>query len=116
MAREFAKAFYRSKEWKMVRENVLRRDRYLCVMCGCVGTQLEVHHKIHLSPSNIMNPNITLNENNLITLCRDCHFKVHEPDKVTGQKNKNMKLDCTERFMFDDNGYSIPEQNNQNTR
>lgn len=33
MARAFAKAFYNSKEWKVVREYVLKRDNYLCTKC-----------------------------------------------------------------------------------
>ena len=36
-----------------------------------------VHHKVHLSPDNIHNPEITLGWDNLELLCRDCHAKEH---------------------------------------
>ncbi len=84
MAREFAKPFYDSKEWKKVREYCLMRDRYMCVKCGNADNTLEVHHIIHLSPNNIGDVSITLNPENLITLCRDCHFAEHKADKKEG--------------------------------
>ena len=40
-----------------------------------------VHHKIHLTPKNINDPNITLNWDNLMLLCRDCHAEVHSRAK-----------------------------------
>ena len=42
-----------------------------CVRCGAIGEI--VHHKIHLSPENIDNPDISLSEDNLELLCRDCY-------------------------------------------
>lgn len=78
MAREFAKSFYNSKLWKQTRENILRRDSYLCVICGSAAE--EVHHKEHLTPENINNPAISINESNLISLCGDCHKRIHSAD------------------------------------
>lgn len=78
MAREFSKSFYKSKEWLMTRETVLKRDNYLCVKCGRPAE--EVHHIIHLTPKNINDVAITMNPDNLASLCRDCHFKTHEED------------------------------------
>lgn len=40
-----------------------------------------VHHKIHLTPDNINDPEITLNYDNLMLLCRDCHAAIHKPAK-----------------------------------
>lgn len=98
MAREFAKKFYKSKEWMNVRQGALMRDKYLCVKCGRPAE--EVHHIIHLSPANIYDPNITLNLENLQSLCTDCHFAEHKADrKVT---------DCSEEYEFDENGYIVP--------
>ena len=34
MAQRFSKPFYNSKEWKIVRAYILRRDQYLCTQCG----------------------------------------------------------------------------------
>lgn len=82
MAREFAKKFYHSKEWKRIRDIAFERDKGLCQKCliekGEHVPGEEVHHMIWLRPSNINDPNITLNLDNLITLCKDCHINLHK--------------------------------------
>lgn len=107
MAREFAKPFYRSKEWQRIRSYILKRDNYLCIRCGNADNTLEVHHKIHLTPGNIMNPSITLNPDNLCTLCKNCHFEIHKEDKLNGIKATQVKTDCGEGYMFDENGMLV---------
>ena len=107
MARDFAKAFYKSAEWQHMREYVLMRDQYRCRRCGQAG-QLEVHHIKHLTPDNINDALVTLNDKNLITLCRDCHFKEHELDRARGNHEQNAAKDCDEGFAFDANGYLVP--------
>lgn len=79
--REFAKAFYLSKEWRAARASIFRRDSGLCVKCGGVGEI--VHHKIHLTPQNINDPFIAFGEDNLELLCRDCHGVEHATDLPT---------------------------------
>ena len=81
---DWAKFFYKSKTWQHVRDNVMKRDRGLCQDClkkGLIVPAEEVHHIIPLQPENITDPSITLNENNLIALCRDCHRKRHGKEK-----------------------------------
>lgn len=97
MARPFAKSFYRSKEWEKVRQYVIRRDKYLCQKCGSPAE--EVHHKIHLSPENINDPEIALSPENLVSLCRDCHFREHS----------NKRTAVAEEYEFDENGFIIPK-------
>lgn len=80
MAREFSKSFYKSKAWKEVREYVFNRDYGICTKCGKPGE--EVHHTIHLTPENINNPAITLNDKLLVTLCYECHKKEHRQSNV----------------------------------
>lgn len=92
MAREFAKAFYNSKEWKAVRDYCIMRDHHACVYCG--EPVEEVHHKIWLTPFNINDWNISLNPDNLISLCHDCHMKEH----ATAMENL---------YTFDENGMLI---------
>lgn len=99
MARQFAQQFYKSKKWADKRAYILMRDRYKCVLCGS-AKDLEVHHKVHLSPDNIGDYDVALNESNLITLCRECHFAEHKQDRI----NANKKGDCDEEFYFDENG------------
>ena len=82
--REFAKEFYLSKEWRAAREYIFRRDSGLCVKCGGVGEI--VHHKEHLTPENINDPFVTLAEENLELLCRDCHGAEHATDSPTGRE------------------------------
>lgn len=57
-------------EYGELRERVLRRDSWRCQFCGSM-TNLEVHHqefRSHSGPDH---------EDNLITLCNDCHGSVH---------------------------------------
>jgi 5-methylcytosine-specific restriction endonuclease McrA len=67
-----------SYEWKMKREYILKRDRYLCVACinnleGTVrrlnNVDLSVHHIRPLKT----NWELRLCDENLITLCRNHH-------------------------------------------
>lgn len=54
--------------WEDIRLPILARDRYQCQICG-IDNGLTVHHK---------NMDRTINtDDNLITLCWDCHKKVH---------------------------------------
>lgn len=109
MARDFAKAFYKSTEWGKVRQFVLMRDKYKCKKCGRPAQ--EVHHIKHLSPENIWDVNISLNPNNLMSLCKDCHFEQHKEDKAAGKKkyDKEKNGDCNEGFHFDENGMLVPD-------
>lgn len=78
---EFAKEFYLSKAWRRTRDYIFKRDFGLCVRCGAPGAI--VHHKKYLTPANINNPAVTLAEDNLETLCRECHAIEHEGKSVT---------------------------------
>lgn len=49
----------------------------LCMKEGKITPAEEVHHKIHLSQQNINDPNVTLNYDNLIALCREHHRQEH---------------------------------------
>lgn len=42
-----------------------------------------VHHKTPITPSNINDPMITLNFNNLEYICQTCHNKEHMRNKAT---------------------------------
>ena len=79
--RDFAKAFYLSKEWRKARAYIFDRDEGLCVRCGELGEI--VHHKEHLTPQNISDPEIALGEDNLELLCRDWHALAHAGELAT---------------------------------
>ena len=42
MAKEWAKAFYKSKEWRTMRRFILHRDLFTCEECGGSVAPLEV--------------------------------------------------------------------------
>ena len=81
MSREFAKAFYGSKQWQECRESYARSKRYLCEDCLSKGLYTPgeiVHHIKELSPENINDPRVTLNFDNLRLVCRKCHAEEHQ--------------------------------------
>jgi 5-methylcytosine-specific restriction endonuclease McrA len=53
-----------------LRQRVLRRDGWRCQSCGAM-TNLEVHHQQFRSHSGADS------EQNLMTLCSDCHAAIH---------------------------------------
>ncbi|OGO90331.1 MAG: HNH endonuclease [Clostridiales bacterium GWF2_38_85] len=80
--KDFAKEFYASKVWKETRAYIFKRDCGLCVRCGAPGAI--VHHKKYLTAKNISDASISLNEDNLELLCRECHAIEHEGELPTG--------------------------------
>lgn len=99
MARAFAKAFYNSLLWQEVRSSVLKRDRYMCQHCR-MAPATEVHHKARLTPDNINDPRISVNPDNLISLCEQCHKQMHRRDRREGRAERTLGR----RIIFDANG------------
>lgn len=60
-----------SLDWKLWREFIFRRDKYVCQECGAVGVYIEPHH---ILPIRSIQNNI-FDTRNGITLCRPCHRK-----------------------------------------
>nr|DAS04648.1 MAG TPA: HNH endonuclease [Caudoviricetes sp.] len=80
MAKEFSKAFYKSRTWQKVRQFVWKRDNGLCQDClrkGLITPGKEVHHIVELTEDNIGDASISLGADNLITLCKSCHETRH---------------------------------------
>jgi len=76
----WASEFYSSVAWKQLRDLVKHRDAFLCQDCLKVGRYSPaeiVHHVVEVTPGNVDNANITLNPENLISLCRECHAIRH---------------------------------------
>lgn len=76
----YAEAFYSSNAWKECRTAYKKSVGGLCERClknGLVVAGDIVHHRVHLNPVNINDPNVTLNWNNLELVCRDCHAAEH---------------------------------------
>ena len=67
------------------REAILHRDNYTCQCCGKKNCRLEVHHIKFKSNGG------TDDEENLITLCEDCHKGVHAGTIELNKKPKKSK-------------------------
>jgi len=79
--KEYAEQFYKSLTWQRCREQKYKQARGLCERCLAKGIYKPgeiVHHKTHITPENISDPDVTLNLDNLQLLCRDCHADVHK--------------------------------------
>lgn len=100
MAKAFAKAFYNSKEWASTRAYILKRDGYHCTEPGCPFPATEVHHIIELTQENIGDPAITMGEDNLRSLCHECHQRITKQMKQCEQKGNVLVP-----IGFDDDGY-----------
>lgn len=94
--------FYKSKAWSQVRENALMRDKYLCQNCGRPAEV--VHHIVHLTESNVDDVSVSLNLDNLRSLCADCHFKEHKGEHCRGRIVAD-----SNPYTFDEHGMLIPK-------
>ena len=106
--------FYNSKAWNDVRLSVWLKQNLLCNRChkpvyvdgisdyipkGQRRTGI-VHHKIWLDNNNIQDDNITIDEDNLIGVCKECHEEIHHAN-----------ISCRKDMMFDKDGNIIPRGN-----
>lgn len=111
MAKEWAKSFYKSKAWQETRAWVLHRDGMACVRCrerGLIIPAEEVHHIIHLTKDNIGDKKISLNPDNLISLCYSCHKKEHEEERVESLNKDNNQKTFTVDYVFNERGELTP--------
>lgn len=92
--KEYAKTFYKSREWEKTKNLYMSSIHYVCERCGSAATIC--HHKKYITPHNITDRNITLGFDNLEGLCQDCHNKEHT--------SKNTGL-C--RAIFDSDGNMV---------
>ena len=80
MAKKWARPFYNSKAWQDCREAYIAEVNGLCERCleeDEVKPGYIVHHIEHLTSSNINNPEVTLNFDNLEYVCKECHDEEH---------------------------------------
>jgi len=62
-----------SRRIKNLRLRVFRRDKFSCAICECTGGVLNMHHIKEWAKY----PKLRYIEKNLITLCYECHRRVH---------------------------------------
>lgn len=82
MAKDFARAFYKSKRWQECRAGYISSrismDGGLCERCHDKPGYI-CHHKEYISPENINDPQVLLSWDNLEYVCKECHDNEHLP-------------------------------------
>lgn len=68
--KRYSRKVIRTKRWKALRLEILRRDGFQCVQCGARG-RLEVDH---IKPVRT-HPELSYEPSNLQTLCPSCHTR-----------------------------------------
>ena len=97
--KDFTNRFYNHAAWMTVRDSyIAKRQRVDGGMCERCHDKLGyiVHHKIKLTPENIGDPAIALNQDLLEFVCLDCHNKEHGVFQPSPR-----------RIIFDDDGNVI---------
>lgn len=92
--------FYSSPEWKRLRGEIVLRDKSICQKCGIlILSKPNVHHIKHLNPNNIDDVNVSLNPSNLMTVCEDCHNKIHGKGfkRKEGIVDEELNIDYSKR-------------------
>lgn len=105
MAKEFAKQFYNSTAWKKTRAAYIAErtatDGGLCETCRR-NLGVIVHHIKPLTPANISDANISLNQENLKLECKPCHDAEEDHfDEARGERKLFV--------FFDRNGMPVPK-------
>lgn len=90
-----AKQFYKSREWKRLRAQVLRMDHYECQLHKQRGRYKRantVHHVLELKDRPDLKTSVWYEgKRQLVSLCKDCHEEVHGhrhemPDPLTPER------------------------------
>lgn len=81
-----ANDFYRSTEWRKLSKKLLK-ERPVCEVCG-MNYSTDVHHRFPVADY----PELALEEDNLIALCRSCHAKITDEErKFRSSERRNKK-------------------------
>lgn len=101
MAREFARAFYSSKQWLKCRAAYIANrkaiDGGMCETCHEVPGHI-VHHTVWLTPENINDPDIALSHDLFRYDCLVCHNKEGVDEEPA-------------RYVFGPDGQVLPPSN-----
>lgn len=98
---ESYRLFYTTQAWKNKRTEILRRDNHECQMCKVLckyKVATDVHHILNLKD----NYDKRLDDDNLISLCHDCHYNIVHAlnlnNKTKIEKYINQKIN-SDRFI-----------------
>lgn len=100
LAKDYAKKFYKSTAWKKARRSYINKrkgiDGGLCEHCK-MKKGFIVDHIVEITPKNINDVDVILNEGNFQYLCLECH------NTKTFLKNKSVD----DKLFFDEDGNII---------
>ena len=84
-------------DWEIKRFHIMRRDKFQCTKCGIMARkQLRVHHKKY---SKKLLP-WEYNDKYLITLCDECHSKIHGKENLHAKFRKGLAKYIKDGFRF----------------
>ena len=97
--RSIEESFYKTKSWKNCRSTFLQLNPFCekCMSKGRYTPATHVHHKIYLTAENYNDPEISLNHENLMALCHECHNKIH-----FGRADRRYSFDADGRLIIAD--------------
>lgn len=93
--------FYHSARWRRLRALVLARNHGMCERCNRKPAT-EVHHIIPVTDENVDDYSISLDEKNLMALCKECH------DSIRSEGEKGTVI------LFDENGDAVAKDKKTN--
>ena len=91
---------YQDERWKERAAHIRALDNHRCAMCGAKGVELHVHHLSYPPPPFHL---WDATDEELVTLCKECHAKIHQSIKrpklnesreLIGIEIKKEKGDC----------------------
>ncbi|XOQ58032.1 MAG: Putative HNH endonuclease [Lactobacillus delbrueckii] len=99
--------FYRSASWRSIRQQVLQRDMHLCQICKAEGRYTLGDTVHHIEPLRKTGDDSykAFSMDNLITVCRQCHNRLH--------REKGMKLQKKIRYIKPDDKTEVFKPNDE---
>ena len=93
--------FYKSRLWTNCRKKALERDHYECQMCkkNPKVNKIVLANTVHHIKEIRDYPHLALELDNLVSLCRACHEKIHDRlAKANESRKKHVKFMNEERW------------------
>lgn len=81
MAQDWAMRLYKSREWRELRQAIIHERGLRCESCGRLvrdPSELIADHIEELTPDNVQDASVALNQANVQLLCADCHNRKHQ--------------------------------------
>ena len=88
VGKDWTTKLYESKEWRRLRKEILRDDKYECQACKIQRHKYTKANTVHHVNYLKLHPELALEthykddagvvKRNLISLCHDCHEEIHQ--------------------------------------